>query len=424
MSACHARMHKRGSSASSITGPSAVTTMPDAQAFLFNRSETPAVTYEEPWNDTSSYKPAPAAHSMKIKPYLRKLSSSRDTVSLDLSRSAADNEHLVGFGIPDYSRSVSDVNFNSINGPVRHARSTSNTSQFSAASSARPTYMPPARHTPREFTPPISKSSPSSLFEGDHDANNFTAEDDFRRHPYFDAARRSGSISSSNPPFSPPLRINTTGSLAGLGNSYSQSAASLTYSPVGQSRSRGETLQSLDTTASPASRTSFDKARRFMRGGGRDSPVDAASRAASIRAARQAFMEKEEAKERKYEKEEAKLAAREYQKRQKKEGEYLRKQYKEEKEARKSETNTRRSRSVSDSNEKSTPRPSIGVRQYSDHREAHSRSLPTFVATVDNEKHGAPYPKVTKTRAAKGRWLRFVTWFKTRILRMSNRVHK
>jgi hypothetical protein len=33
------------------------------------------------------------------------------------------------------------------------------------------------------------------------------------------------------------------------------------------------------------------------------------------------------------------------------------------------------------------------------------------------------HPEVTRTRAAKGRWLRFVTWFKTRILRMSNRVH-
>lgn len=230
------------------------------------------------------------------------------------------------------------------------------------------------------------------------------------RQNAFDPARRSGSISSV-PGVAPALRIHTTGSSTMLGG-YSQSTASLS-SPVGQARSRGETLKSIDTAASPSSRTSFDKAFGFIRGG-RDSPVDAASRAALISAARQAFLEKEEAKERKYDKEASKQAERQYKK--------------EERSRRKSEGFDRvqvpRSRSVSGSNnDASTPRPSIGGRQYSDPRLHHHTTMPAFVQTVNNEKQGVVYPEVTRTRAAKGRWLRFVTWFKTRILRMSNRVH-
>lgn len=240
------------------------------------------------------------------------------------------------------------------------------------------------------------------------------SDEEFRlRQNAHDPARRSGSLSSV-PGVAPALRIHTTGSSTRLGGSYSQSSVSLT-SPIGQSqsRSRGDTLKSIDTT-SPSSRTSFDKAFGFIRGG-RDSPADAASRAQSIRAARQAFQEKEEAKERKYDKEAYKQAERD-----------IRKQYKkDERQRRKSESHdkkeTRRARSTSD--EKSTPRPSIGGRQYSDLRHAHTSTLPNHVTYVNTEKHSGAAPKVTKARAAKGRWLRFVTWFKTRILRISSRLH-
>lgn len=416
----HARLHKRGNSASSITSPSALSPLPDSQAFLFNRSETPKVTYEEPWNEPTRLMPTASAatHSIKIKPYLRKLSS-REPNSLDLSRPAAENEGLAGLGITDYSPSAADVTFTGLNSRgVRHNRSTSNNSQFSTASSLRPTppYMPPIRQTPQPYTSPISKSTPPSVLGNEIEADGtIMTDEEYRlRQNAFDPARRSGSISSV-PGVAPALRIHTTGSSTLLGG-YSQSTASLS-SPVGQSRSRGETLKSIDTAASPSSRTSFDKAFGFIRGG-RDSPVDPASRAASIRAARQAFLEKEEAKERKYDKEVSKQVERDH-----------RKQYrKEERSRRKSEgfdsPQVPRSRSVSGSNnEAATPRPSIGGRQYSDPRLHHHTTLPAFVQTVDNEKQGVVVPEVTKTRAAKGRWLRFVTWFKTRILRMSNRVH-
>ncbi|KAF2789673.1 hypothetical protein K505DRAFT_204046, partial [Melanomma pulvis-pyrius CBS 109.77] len=408
-----ARLHKRGNSASSITSP--LSPSSDPSAFTFSRSETPKVTYEEPWSGPA--RPMPAATSSKmeinIKPYLRKLSS-KDTNALDLSRPAAENEGLAGLGISEYggySKSVSDVNFAPVNGRNRqqHNRSTSNTSQFSTTSSLqRPTapYMPSIRQTPQPYTPPISKSTPASVMGSDHEADDILTDEEFRlRQNAFDPARRSGSLSSA-PGVSPALRIHTTGSSTRLGGSYSQSAVSLT-SPVAAARSRGDTLKSIDTATSPSSRTSFDKAFGFIRGG-REEPVDAASRAASIRAARQAFQEKEEAKERKYGKEASKQAERDY-----------RKQHK----RRESESHEgkehNRARSISDSNDKSTPRPSVGGRQYSDHRQAHTRTLPNHVVLVDREKTNGAVPQVTKSRAAKGRWLRFVTWLKTRLLRLS-----
>ncbi|KAL5384995.1 hypothetical protein DPSP01_005095 [Paraphaeosphaeria sporulosa] len=406
----HGRLHRRGHSASSVTSP-----LSPGQ-FTFSRSETP-VTYEEPWTDIAQPMPAATSHSHKIKPYLRKLSS-KDNDDLDLSRPAAENERLAGLGIVDYggyTRTVGDVNFASVKSR-NHARSTSNTSQFSTSSSLqRP--MPSIRQSPRPYTPPISKSTPAStLLNADHEpADNIMTDDEFRmRQAAYDPTRKSGSLSSSTPgQAAPALRIHTTGSSSFLAGSYSQSTVSLT-SPIAQSRSRGDTVKSMDTT-SPSSRTSFDKAFGFIRPG-RDSPIDAQSRAASIRAARQAFEEKEAAKERKYDRDVHKKVERETKK------QYKRDEY----ERRKSESNDKkRSRSVSDATSyERASRPSVGARQYSDHREAHTSTLPNLVPLADPEKSGyAPTPKVTKSRQAKGRWLRFLIWFKTRFLRMGTKLH-
>jgi len=419
----HGRLHKRGNSASSITSPSALSPLSDVEAFSFNRTGTPKVTYEEPW--TEPKRPMPSATSSNpLKPYLRKLSS-KDHNTVDLSRPAAENEGLAGLGISDYnnnnnnhnttttipySRSVSDVSFAPMNSRNRHHRSTSNTSQFSNSSSLqRPAapYMPAIRQT-RPYTPPVSNTPPSVT---DNGADDIMSDDEFRmKQNAFDPARRSGSISST-PGITSTLRIHTTGSSTRLAGSYSPSSVSLT-SPIAQARSRGDTLKSIDTTTSPSARTSIDKAFGFIRPG-RDSPVDAASRAASIRAARQAFNEKEQAKELKHDKEAMRQAERE-----------SRKQMRKEKQRRDSDARSRperHGRSTSDdAYNSSTPRPSIGGRQYSDHQHAHSRSLPAHVTYVDQEKQGmGSQPQVTKTRAAKGRWLRFVTWFRTRLLRIS-----
>jgi len=404
-SQAHARLHKRGHSASSATSPVS------PGAYTFNRSATPKTTYEEPWTQEHQRSMAAPSHPLKIKPYLRKLSSNN---GLDLSRPAADQEGLAGLGISeysDYSKSISDVTFTPVNGRHRHARSTSNTSQFSTSSGGppRPTPLPPIRQTPQPYAPPVSKSTPPSV-RGSEEGDDIMTDDEFRRRQSaYDPSRRSGSLSSAP---GTSLRIHTNNSSTRLAGSYSQSSLSLT-SPVGHTRARGDTLKSIDTTTSPSSRTSSDHASRFIRGG-RDSPVDAASRAASIRAARQKFEEDERAKELKYVKEATRQAEREYRKQQKRE----------ELQTRKSETHDssehNRSRSESDALNEKASRPSVGGRQYSDHRRAHSNSLPKHVATVDVEKQSGAAPQVTKSRAAKGRWLRFITWLKTRLLRMRN----
>jgi hypothetical protein len=387
--------------------------------FTFNRSETPKVTYEEePWIEPQRPMPtATSSHPLKIKPYLRKLSSKDNNSGLDLSRPAAENEGLAGLGIAEYggySRSISDVTFTPVNGRHRHTRSTSNTSQFSTSSGGlqRPTPLPPIRQTPHSYVSPIQISTPPSVQGSEKETDDIMSDEEFRlRQNAYDPGRRSGSLSSAP---GTSLRIHANNSSTRLAGSYSQSSVSLT-SPVAPSRSRGDTLKSIDTTTSPSSRTSFDHATRFIRGG-RDSPIDAASRAASIRAAREKFEADERAKAAKYEKEASKQAEREYRRQQKKEVH----------QTRKSEAHDRnehnRSRSVSDAQNEKAPRPSVGGRQYSDHRQAHSNSLPKYVATVDLEKQNGAVPQVTKSRAAKGRWLRFVTWFKTRLLRMSRKV--
>jgi hypothetical protein len=422
----HARLHKRGHSASSSLA-SPLSPVADGGAFTFSRSETPKTTIEE-WTEMPREMSANTAnntHPLKIKPYVRKLSSKNTRTkgnSLDLSRPAAENESLASLGDYEYSgyntaysRSISDVTFSPVNGRHRHthARSTSNNSQFSTSSGPWPTPMPAIRPTPQPtaYLPPASKSSPSSILGLENEGDDIMSDEEFRlRQNAYEPGRRSGSISSV-PGVS--LRIHTNNSTTRLANNYSQSTISLT-SPVAQARSRGDTLKSIDTTTSPSSRTSFDQGLRFIRGG-RDSPIDAASRAASIRAARAKFEEEELAKERRYEKELSKQAERDHRRQAKKE----------EQQRHKSEATDRaeykRSRSISDAQNEKQPRPSVGGRQYSDHREAHVNSLPKHVSTVDLEKAGVT-PEVTTKRAAKGRWLSFITWFKTRLLRMSRKV--
>src|ERR1700728_235167 len=196
----HGKLHKRGNSVNNSLSPLSS----DVSSFSFKRSDTPKVTYEQPFSETwnEPARPAPSvSNPLKIKPYLRKLSV-KDSNALDLSRPAAENESLAGLGIHEYggnARSASDVNFSPISGRSRHHRSTSNTSQFSTSSSLqRPTvpYMHPMRQTPRPYTPPISKSSPASIIGSDaEEADDILSDEELRyRQHMFDPARRSGSV--------------------------------------------------------------------------------------------------------------------------------------------------------------------------------------------------------------------------------------
>lgn len=423
----HGKLHKRGNSASAMglqpLSPVSVRSA-DAMSSTYghNMPNSPLSlqsfhSVNDSWDGvmlppnsaSASNKSAP-----KIKPYLRKLST-KDSNSLDLSRPAAENETLANINLSEVYmanyRSASEVPFTPVGGSRhRHRRSTSNTSQFSTSSSQRPTqpFKHPMRQNPRPYTPPVGQSYPNSVTE--NEADDILSEDEFHyRQHIFDPSRRSGSVSSAT---APVLSLHTSTSFTKLGG---QSQTNLSVSPAGANgtatRQRGDTLRSFDTAVatSPSSTASFDKVKSFLSfNADRDSPVDPATRAREIQAARAAYREREEAKERKAEKEALKAADRE-----------SRRQIRqEERTRRKSECHSRSvSRNVS--NEK-LPRPSVGGRQYSDYAQTHDLSMPARVETGFHRTEATP--AVSKTKAARSTWLTFVTWFRTRIFRLGKKM--
>jgi hypothetical protein len=433
----HARLHKRGNSTSSI--PDA----PQGRSSLnFKRTDTPKTTFED------DYEPPIRSATVenktpKIKPYLKKLTS-KDRNRIDLSRPAAENEGLAGLGIDDgigSQRTASDVQFTSM-GPRRHRRSTSNTSQFSTASSLqRPSapYMHPMRQTPRPYTPPLAQSSyPASRAESEENDDVIMSDEDFRfRQHLFDPSRRSGSISSSSAIPPPSLTLHTSGSLTKLAShslSQSQTSLPMSLSSPLTNRPRGDTIRSFETTNSPSSRPSLDKAFGFLRERGRDSPVDAAARARDIQAARQAFGEKEEAKERKAEKEALKHLDREMRRKTKLEEREKRRTGTKSRSGSLANSNSNSNVALPDngplaghtasalSNEKTNTSMDIGGREYEAYARTHDLSMPAMAQAAGASSRTEVTPKVTTSRQVKSRWLAFITWFRTRLLRLGRRV--
>jgi len=155
----------------------------------------------------------------------------------------------------------------------------------------------------------------------------------------------------------------------------------------------------------------MEKAVSFARGSKED-PFDPSSRAASIRAARIAYNEKEAEKERRAELEALKRQTEASKKRAKKE----------DRQRRKSDAEDKRARSRSDSgiNEKMD----LVGKAYNDFTPAHSRSLPAHVSTaVPAGRPQMPRSSARSSRSAKSTWVGFVAWFRTRLLRLGRRLH-
>ncbi|KAF1988541.1 hypothetical protein K402DRAFT_25824 [Aulographum hederae CBS 113979] len=405
----HGRFHKRGQTSPYVPTANTQPLPPSRGHSSFEQRRLDplrSVPDEEAWEGSPQPGAAPGA-SLKIKPYLRKLSTkeSGSNIGIDLSRPAAENEKIAGLGIYDTTsgaRSASDVTF----ARTKHNRSTSNTSQFSTASSMqRMPYAHPMRQTPRPYTPPMPKSYTTSVIGREsEDVDNIMSDDEFRlRQQLFDASRRSDSISSM-PAAPPPLHLNTANSYTRLAPTASQTSLH------SSSRPRGDTLRSIETL-SPSSRTSMDKAFNFVRS--RDEPpVDPADRAASIRAARQAYREREEAKDRKAEKELMKQQ----------EKDHAKKSREEERQRRKSSVDeNRRQRSRTISNEKVQ---GVGGREYAHHTNTHTRALPIHRPTLSPSRRAALYNDTDSNhQGLKKRWLAFVAWFKTRVIRISRKMN-
>ncbi|KAF2429461.1 hypothetical protein EJ08DRAFT_280026 [Tothia fuscella] len=413
----HAKLHKRGRSGSSITPPPLPTTT-EFYPFSFAPGDGRKVTYSDEALQESFRSGTPNnAPALKFKPYLRKLAP-KDGHKIDLSRPAAENERLAGLGVHDFysgPKSLSDVTFTPVNGRAKHNRSTSNNSQFSTASSLqRPTapYAHPMRQTPRPYTPPIAKSYTTSMIgsEISDEALDIMSEDEYRyRQRIFDGSRRSDSISSI-PTQPPPLHIHTSGSLTRLNGNQSQSSLP---SAMSINRSRGDTVRSIDTV-SPSSRTSMEKAVSFARSA-KDDPFDPASRAASIRAARIAYNEKEAEKDRRAEKEALKRSIEETRKKAKKEDRQRRKS---------DAVEDKRLRSRSDLTTSNSEKVDFVGKAYNDFTPAHSRSLPAHVPTTAQQRPQIPRSETRSSRhSAKSTWVGFLAWFRTRLLRLGKKLH-
>ncbi|KAL9077865.1 MAG: hypothetical protein Q9157_003221 [Trypethelium eluteriae] len=448
----HGRLHKRGNSASSIPSPSSAAV---DNVYGFTRSETPAVTYEEPRDLPKS---PGRSSSVKIKPYLRKLSTKDSTPTLDLSRPAAENEGLAGLGIHDFgspSPSVADVTSGHVGRRNGHGRSQSINSTYSAGSGAfKPTqpFVHPMHKTPRPYTPPSSNSfvavpSPDEEVPDSGISTSIMSDEEFRlRQQAFEPyrTRRSTSVSTT-PNITSPLHAHHTGSSTYLANSASQTNLSIkSSSATGNSnnRPRGQTMNSFETySASASSRASLDKAFSFMRGSkDPDVPLDsAASRAAEIHAARIAYHEKQEAKERKLlsKAQKAEQKQREYllQKRQKEEKHRQKGDIKERTRSERPSTASEDRTNAKPPRRKSEVTPSTSQtnvlegKAYAEINPVHSRSLP-IKGTTASEATGTGQrtgEKMTMDQGAQGRksakgtWWRFMTWLRTRLLRLGGR---
>ncbi|KAL4951814.1 hypothetical protein BDW69DRAFT_169103 [Aspergillus filifer] len=326
---------------------------------------------------------SPGKHIAKvqIKPSLKR--ASRDgspSTSIDLSRSSFEQEGLGIYTSYDRDSVQHDLYTNF---PARrklsdlHRRSTSGTSQLSTASSSsmgRPgsQYVHPMRRGPRAYTPPlISRSRQNSYFESDGSQRGEALEGDLWTQSKSELENHYVPASSvSRPRLSLHLPDSSSSPLPGASQTNVTGRASFGYSR--------DNTSIIDAT-SPTSRSSLD----FVFRSRTRTSMDPVSRAATVQAARQAFEEKEAAKNRKLE--EQRIRAEE-------------KQLK-----RKEKQNQRTSVTGGDIHEKT-----LGYNPLETAHRSHSKQSPTK-------------PETWKSQS-KSTWMLFLTWLRTRIFKFRRRV--
>ncbi|MCJ1292541.1 hypothetical protein MMC34_004092 [Xylographa carneopallida] len=283
--AVHGKLHKRDSSSSSIPTPKTA-------AFpAFDPSYQDIVSPPAIYHD--SYAPSSPATSIrskvKIKPLLRKLQPQEKT-SLDLSRSAAENE---GLGIYTASNTRDGRGSSDASGGRRgyHTRTTSGTSQLSSTTTSSThrsgsQYVHPMRQTPRPFTPPPVHSQHPSLANSDHSSVHTPERPQLYRYT-------SSSNPSSYAPLPtlkrtpPPLHIRT------------HSSSRLTSSSQTNLPGTPSSLRYADTFFPPdpmslTARSSFDT---FSKRSRANTATDPAAQLAAVQALRAEFNAREAAKD-------------------------------------------------------------------------------------------------------------------------------
>ena len=312
----HARFHRRGNSASQ--SPTSPTFVPD---YLLQTASpvVPASAHANLYSAPESKERK--SSKAKIKPLLRKFSS-QEQVSIDLSRSAAENE---GLGI----YTSSEVSGALDQGPGRrggyHNRNTSATSQLSSTTtSSNPRYgtqyVHPMRQTPRPYTPPIASSFKTSL-ESEAPTVNTSINTHSIEAPYFDSHSRSASHTAETPYAPLPSSRRPTALHIRTGSAARLTSSSQTNLPGTPSslRFNTDTITPSDMMA-PAGRSSLESAFR-MRSRSNPAEVDPAVQKAIVDLKRQEFKEREAAKDLKYQQAEARAQEKEVRRRERKEEE-------------------------------------------------------------------------------------------------------
>ena len=312
----HAKLHRRGNS-TSTQSPTSPTFIPD---YLL-QSASPVVPASAHANLYSAPETKERKSSkVKIKPMLRKFSS-QEHVSIDLSRSAAENE---GLGIYTSSENSGAPDSGSARRGGYHNRTTSATSQLSSTTtSSNPRfggqYVHPMRQTPRPYTPPIANSYKTSL-ESEAPTVNTSVKTSIDA-PYSDSNSRSTSYSVGTP-YAPlpssrrpaPLHVRT----GSAGRLASSSQTNLPGTPSSL-RFNSDAITPSEMVA-PAGRSSLESAFR-MRSRSNPADVDPAAQKAIVDIKRQEFNEREAAKDLKYQQAEARAQEKEAKRRERKEDE-------------------------------------------------------------------------------------------------------
>lgn len=302
----NAKLHKNGNLATGSTSP---TFVPD---YLLQTS-SPIVPSSAHANLYAAPEPKASKSRVKIKPLLRKFSS-QEQVSIDLSRSAAENE---GLGI----YKASEISAPSDLGSGRrgyHHRTTSADTQVSETTTSSghrygAHYVHPMRQTPRPYTPPVASTYKTSLESEEPTINTHGETPSFSSHSRQASNTTStpyAPVTSSRRP--PPLHIHT----GSPSHSTSPSQTNLPGTPSSL-RFNADKITPSDMV-SPTTRSSLESALR-KRSRSNTATTDPAARQAMVTAARQKFNEDEAAKELKYQQAEARAQEKEARRRERKE---------------------------------------------------------------------------------------------------------
>ena len=351
----HAKLHKRGDSASSTKNLQMIAFPAfdaDCSATAdYNSIVFPPLTYQ----DTSTPPTLLSKRSnskVKIKPLLRRLAS-HEKNSIDLSRSAAENE---GLGIYTSSatggegRNESDVGYNTGGRRPYHAHTVSGGSHISTVTTSsvhRPgaQYVHPMRQTPRPFTPPIAHSHQNSRSTSDTTspkASDISEERQRSRSDFHNPSHAAPAVPYAPLPFSqrtpPPLHVRT----------YSSSrltSSSQTNLPGTPSSLRQQTdYPRLPDTMPHTARSSFESA--FHKRSRTNTNTDPNAQLAAVQALRAEFNAREAAKELKYQEAEAKTQEKEARKRERQTESIRRKSEAQERKRARSKSNATSEKSV------------------------------------------------------------------------------